>query len=386
MKHLLNRIALLTLAMQLSLIAFDNPHFYRATNLFPEPRIEHDYLGSFTATLGKGSTTKSRNGNHKIVPLFDIYGINSFPINNIAIDFSLDGTFKIIESNMLLVQNFARGFLLYFHLPLRNLQIKDLNFINHSTVSEELFLSQLGTILANNNLNANPTNQTGVGDFTALIGATHNYQNMQHLDYIDGTLALGMLAPTGKTKNEHELFSLPLGYNGHWGFPINIMFSLGCYEWITIGAHASTLFFAPRTQNIRINTNNDHYSGILQVDLIPASVKKGMIWDTGTYFKADHFAYGLSFTAAYSYAGERKTIVNLCHQDDTICANFNHNEALKGWNMHTLQLYAEYDFAKQDSKVGTRIGIFYNYQLGGTRVFKTNMNGGTFGLDIAWDL
>lgn len=379
------RIALIALAMHLSIITMDNPHFYRATNVFPEPRIEHDYLGSFTVTLGKGSTTKSLNGCRQTVPLFDIYGINSFPINNTPVNFSIDGTFKIIESNVHLIQNLAKGFLFYFHLPLRNLHIKDLTFINHSDFSDSSFLLDLGTILAQNSLDANPTNETGIGDFTALIGWTHNYQNTQHLDYIDVTCMLGILNPTGKKRNEHELFSLPLGYNGHWGFPINAMLSIGCYEWITLGAHVSMLFFAPRTQCTRVYASAD-YSGILQTNLIDAAIKKGMVWDTGTYFKADHFAYGLSFTAAYSYAGEQKTILRPSNDDDHSLTITDTTEALKKWNMHTLQLYAEYDFAKQDSKVGTRIGIFYNYQLGGTRVFKTNMGGGAFGLDVAWDL
>ena len=54
--------------------------------------------------------------------------------------------------------------------------------------------------------------------------------------------------------------------------------------------------------------------------------------------------------------------------------------------MHTIHLFTEYDFTKQNNKFGPRIGFFYNVQVGGKRIFKTNIVGDSFGLDIAWDL
>ena len=57
---------------------------------------------------------------------------------------------------------------------------------------------------------------------------------------------------------------------------------------------------------------------------------------------------------------------------------------LKSWNMHTVNFVAEYDFTKEDAKVGNRIGLFYNLQFAGKRTFNTNIAGGTYGLDIGW--
>ena len=96
--------------------------------------------------------------------------------------------------------------------------------------------------------------------------------------------------------------------------------------------------------------------------------------------------YGLSFTAAYSCAGEQKTILTPINSTIFNKTTINSNEKLKNWYMHTLHFVAEYDFAKPDSKIGPRIGFFYNYQLGGIRIFKTNIAGGSFGIDIAWNL
>ena len=89
---------------------------------------------------------------------------------------------------------------------------------------------------------------------------------------------------------------------------------------------------------------------------------------------------------AYSYAGEQKNHLKPCNTDLFNATIANSDPMLKGWNMHTIHLVAEYDFAKQNSKMGPRLGAFYNCQVGGTRVFKTNVAGGSFGLDIGWDL
>src|SRR5438445_9962777 len=95
--------------------AIDNPHFYRATNMFLEPRLEHDYLTTFNATIGGGSTDKGRNCANNIVPIFDIYGKNSVPaLGPDNANLTLDGTFKIIESNLSFAQNLAKGIFLFF--------------------------------------------------------------------------------------------------------------------------------------------------------------------------------------------------------------------------------------------------------------------------------
>src|ERR1700733_6431339 len=131
--------------------ALDNPHFYRATNMFLEPRLEHDYLTTFNATIGGGSTKKGRNGHNTIVPLLDIYGLNTVPTLGTAItNLSIDSTFRIIESNLSFAQNLAKGFFLFFYLPVRSLTIKDINIPNFS-------VPQLNAQLAPYGISANPT-------------------------------------------------------------------------------------------------------------------------------------------------------------------------------------------------------------------------------------
>jgi hypothetical protein len=54
--------------------------------------------------------------------------------------------------------------------------------------------------------------------------------------------------------------------------------------------------------------------------------------------------------------------------------------------MHTFHFFAEYDFTKEYHAIGPRVGFFYNYPFAGKRIFTTKMGGGSFGLDISFDL
>jgi len=400
--------------------AIDNPHFYRATNFFLEPRIEHPFLTSFDATIGGGSSSTAKNANHKTVPLLDIYGTHH--IQTIGLDvpnitsnkyssllqalsllperknfatISINGTFSIIETNLSYTQNLLKGFLLFFHIPVRKLSIDDIKFIdlspedaifpNKNTPEWKKVWHRLPFILKSTDININPQTEIGVGDFSSYFGWTHNYQETKILDFIDTTIMAGILAPTGKKRKENALFALPLGYNGHWGFPISGMACLGMYGWITMGAYFNTIFFADKITTLPIKTN-EKQKGIIKLAKTDVSMHKGPIWHTGIYLKADHFAYGLSFTTAYSFAGEAKSKIKAFNCKEFNTTLINSDSSLQNWNMHTLHFLAEYDFAKEDSSTGNRIGIFYNYQVGGKRIFKTNVGGGSLGLDISWSM
>jgi hypothetical protein len=402
--------------------ALDNPHFYRATNMFLEPRLEHDYLTTFNATLGGGSTRKSRSCDNTLVPLFDLYGRQSFQAltaNTIFYDpnnrfdkllsdlaalpsrenfatISIDGEFKIVEANLSLAQNLSHGFFFFFHLPIRRLKISDVSFIdqspddilfpNKNTAEWQAVFNEICPLLQNYHLNPHSTISAGIGDLSSWLGWTHNYQETEILDFIDFTFMTGTLAPTGKQRNENKLFSLPTGYNGHWGFPLCAAASIGFYEWVTIGGYLNTLFFLNKNRTMRIKTDAAQ-NGLIKLACAQVSDHRGPLINTGLFLKADHVGHGMSVTAAYSFATQQKSHLTLQNSIDTAdCSIINSDSTLKGWNMHTLNFLAEYDFAQEDSTIGNRIGLFYNLQVAGSRVFDTNVFGGTYGIDISWDL
>jgi len=397
------------------LYAIDNPHFYRSTNfIHAEPKIEHDLFSSLDISLAGGSSCTSRNSNHQHVPLFDLYGTQSVPalfkndnhsddvcaniVQKLPPSFllppqghvSFDATFKITEANISYSYIIKKGMLLLFHIPIRRLEIKNVSYTDITPISmineewQHLF-NIFPQCLSHSHITIAPWKGVGIGDLTTLIGFTHNYQHTKVLDFIDGTVALGILFPTGKTKNPRDIFSLPLGYNGHFGIPLQGSLAIGTYGWVTIGTYIQALFFMHKNQNLGLKTDLME-SGPIRSTFSSIRTSKGADWNTGIYFKADHFAYGLSFTTAYSFSGEQKTHLSIPYNSPFDSAIINSDSSLQGWNMHTLHFSAEYDFATHDSQSGLRVGAFYTLQLQGTRVFETNMLGGTFGLDIAWTM
>jgi hypothetical protein len=158
------------------------------------------------------------------------------------------------------------------------------------------------------------------------------------------------------------------------------MVSLGSYGWITVGLYGQTILFVPRDATMRVKTSFAQ-SGIISLALDDVTIHKGATWNTGLFFKADHFMYGFSFVTAYSWSGERTDKICAQHGNGLYSAS---DPIHRGWNMHTLNFNLDYDFTKEHSIVGPRLGFFYNYQIAGTRVFKTTMAGASLGLDIVW--
>ena len=64
----------------------------------------------------------------------------------------------------------------------------------------------------------------------------------------------------------------------------------------------------------------------------------------------------------------------------------NTDSTIAQWNMHTFNFALEYDFTREEEKIGNRIGLFYNLQIAGSRTFNTNVTGGIYGLDISWNM
>lgn len=308
---------------------------------------------------------------------------------------SIDGHFKILESNLSLAHNFTKGLFVFFYLPIRKLKISDIRFIdlspddnivpNRNIPEWQNVVQNFNPLLNNYGINTNATTESGVGDLTSWLGWTHNYQETKSLDFIDITFMAGFLAPTGKTKNEDKLFSLPTGYNGHWGLPLCGMLSIGYYEWITFGGYLNSLFFFNKDQTMRLKTDCAQ-NGIIKLACGNVSVHRGPLVNTGLYFKADHFGHGFSFTTAYSFASQQKE--RLTPKNSTIFDYniINSDTALAEWNMHTFNFILDYDFTRTGATAGSRIGLFYNLQIAGERTFNTNIAGGTYGLDISFSL
>ncbi len=424
-------LTVLILGMSNLLHCYDNAHFYRATNFLYEPRIEREYLSTIDVTLNKGSTKKARNKNHDTVPLLDIYGLSNMHELGIGVPkdlsnpcdliltqlslvpsrcsdatcctcsapqefgtFSFSGRFDIFETVISFIQNFTRGFYLQLYIPFRKMKIKDICFCDNSPQDSicpninspiwEIFKANFEKILAKYDLCINSFSETGAGDVSVLLGWSHSFQNMEALDFIDLDILLGVLAPSGMQRDPDQVFSLPLGYDGHVGAIIGTEFAFGLFDWLNIGSYFNTIVFGSKTKCARIKTGLQQ-SGFIKLAKTEVKIEKGTIWQVGAYLKFDHFVRGLSFIFAYSFANQNRDELTPCDPEKFPPSIVNSDQMLQGWKMHTVNFILEYDFATRDTQFAPRIGVQYNLPVGGKRIFLTDTGGGFLGLDVSWD-
>lgn len=398
----------------------DNPHFYRANFFWGEPRFEESWLTTSNLTLGGGGTRKALNKNGHSTPLLNIFGLHNMrvlgenvpnldPNNNldkILIDLAqtptrdnfgellFKGEFNTVEFIFDGYQNLCNGFFLQAYLPVRRLAINNIQFTDESpddmifpdrnTPIWVSFLSNFSAILARNNLEIKKVHETGVGDFSVLVGWTMNYQNTCYLDYFDVNAKIGVLFPTARKRNLTNPFDLPLGYDGFYGLPFKFDCSIGYWEWLTLGFHTGALFLFEREKTIAMKTALDQ-NGFITLTTGRAQVDPGTIWELCSYVKADHIFRGLSLFVGYCYTQKDSDCIEPKNKKNFDPAAVNHDQLFKSWNMHVIHWIVEYDFAQCRADIAPRVQLFYNWIVSGKRIFDTSIVASTLGLDISWE-
>jgi hypothetical protein len=124
-------------------------------------------------------------------------------------------------------------------------------------------------------------------------------------------------------------------------------------------------------------------SGLIKLAHGCATVDAGTLWISGTYIKADHLCRRLSLLTGYSYA--HKNADHIVPADPSIFDSFvvNSDPELQSWGMHTIHIFLEYDFTKENHVCGPRLGFFANIPVSGKRIFKSSLENVSFGLEIA---
>ena len=411
------------LGFSFALLAIDNPHFWRATNFLPqfyEPRLERSWLSSLDVAFGTGATKQARNGMGNKVPLGDIYGtynmrllgqnvpgknlalledallmqLSAIPANDGFGQLSFNAKFKIKEINFSFTQNINCGFFVQAHLPVRWINISEIAHTDLSPATSttgadqsnpiwQSFLINFSAILKKYNLSIAPIAKRGVGDLSILFGWTNNYEDTQEIDYFDTTFRAGVLIPTGQKKNENLVFDIANGYNGHFAIPVSFDFAVGWYDWLTIGAHFGAMTFFQKTHTLRLKTDCAQ-SGLIALAQGKAHLTPGTLWELNAYVKADHMVCGLSLLLGYSFANKSADSVQALDQTIFTPSILASDEQFLGWKMHTLQFLADWDFASYEHPCYPHIGGFYNFIVGGKRIFNTNMIGFEAGVHCGW--
>ncbi len=386
--------------------SFNRSYFYRTSSFWDEPRFVKPWLSTLDIQFLGGSNHRGRDSKGHRVDLTTIYGPENVAALSAAspgMPLNLPGnpqkiSFKavadVFEGDFNFYQNFTAGFFTQFHIPMVILRIFPSGYVDenslcdrpckHYTPAWEHPLDLLCPFLRQFDLSARRTDGAAASDSTLFLGWSYTYDDTCYLDFIDTTSKTGVLFPTSKKAHIDDIFSFPYGYSGHWAVPLSFDISCGYYDWLTFGYHADALFFIKKKQCLRMRTPKESCTGIIVLGKGLAEVDYGTVWRMGTYIKADHFYNGLSILLAFTYEQKNRSTVTPCDRALFNAAHVNADLRFQKWARSIVHFLFEYDFTQPDSRAGARLGVFYDLEMTGQRVFNINTAGGYLGIDANW--
>ncbi len=396
---------LILAASILKIQAFNRSLFFRSSSFWDEPRFEKSWLSTLDIQIQGGSHHVGHDGCNIKTNILSIYGPEkvkalrnaaqkkALHLHNNPQSINFKAVADVFQTDINAYQNFTHGLFTQFHLPFIVLRLFPSGYsipsVQNNRSKEynpswQLSQASLTSFLHDFDISLNRIKKTALSDATLFAGWTRTFQNTEYLDFVDLTLKTGLLFPTGKKSEVNQLFDVPFGYNGHWAIPLSGDISFGAFDWLTIGAHADSLFFFDKKRCLRMKTTKEAPSGLIALGKGQAEVHPGIVWRIGAYLKADHFCHGLSLLLAFSHEQKNQDCISPCDQDTFSKKHVNAAERFKKWHRSIFHIAGEYDFSCEDIPWGPRIGIHYDHQITGKRVFDISMLGGALGIDMNW--
>ncbi|MBU4269973.1 hypothetical protein KJ644_02640 [Candidatus Dependentiae bacterium] len=422
--------------------ATDNAHFYKSANLHRNPtacwfddkqyygisdwlwKVEDNlmYGDAHSGWDKNGNTTNILNdtGAYSMVWLFENVQITDPTIQNhanfmkaftesISYDpdstfgtLKFDGKFEMWESNYQVRKNLKKGFFLEGRVPVREVKIKNISYTDqspeHGVYSQETgewiqFKNDLNSILNYYDYKSysTPYGKTGLGDISLLLGWEDIFEKRndegEDVFTLDLSARLGFLCPTGERVKTDYIFSIPTGYNHHWGLTGSLELDFGVLRWLSIDLFGGfTWFFDENRREMRMQTFSEQ-NGHIMLAKGMAKEEKGTLWYLGADMKFDHFWKGLSGIFGYSYNRQEEDSIT---PDNTTLfdkAAVNKNSMLHGWYTHVLHFMLDYDFSihmKETTKWAPRVNVFYELPIDGKNSYKTDPFGAGIGVDLLW--
>ena len=376
-----------------------------------EPRLAKPWLSTVETEFFVGTTDKSfdRKGNKQ--ELFGVHGhhnmrllgdniptlanpillaLAALPARKTFGMLEFRGQFETMEINTFFTQNFSKGFFCEMFMPIvtqkiNNIKYTDLSpedgiYPDKSAVQWTAFLNNFDDILEEYKIDIKDTEYKGLGDVGLFFGWSYSKDIRDFFDFVDATIKLGYVIPVEEKSDPEKAFSICSGTDGHHGLYASLDAAFGTDEWFTIGVHTGALLLLEKTKEIRIKTNQNQ-SGFIKLPKVKTKIQPGIIWELGTFFKADHIVPNLSLITGYSLTKKDSDLL-IPQENISSSAIASSDKKYQGWTKHTLSFGIELDFAKEYRRFNPFISFSYNLMLEGSQVFKTNLAGGSIGVDI----
>jgi hypothetical protein len=396
------------------------PFFASPRSFLGEPRLTESWLTTVDVSIKGGHGEDGHNSYKQTVNPLNIYGCENFRVLAQGIpDNILDcnpngyintlweqtprqsnfglvavkGKFNLLEFTPSLTQNLKYGFFLSLEIPFGKYSIKDVTYYDQTTKASapseqeyyewQSFINNIEKNLQPYGLWVGNSKVSGLEDIQIFGGWSHSFEDFKILDFFDIMLSAGINLPTGKSSPSTAPFCLSLGYNKQVGFPIIAGFSVGFFDWITLGVSGAGLVFKDKTRNVAMKTASEQ-SGWIRMGQGDALVHQGSYVTLSPFVKADHLIAGFSLILGYSCDHQYRTCYTPC---DTATYNksiVNSDIKLAPWNMNTFHFMLDFDFASFKHSWAPRIAFAIDKSMSGKRSFDSSTFGAALTCDIGW--
>jgi hypothetical protein len=263
-------------------------------------------------------------------------------------------------------------------------------------------------MMALSNLDLYPINNSGIGDFTAVVNWGKNFRkDEKYFSDICAFVKVGVSCPTGEAKHEDKMFSMALGHDDHWGIPFGMGVSCEPIEQIKLGINADFMKLLPKTRVRRLKTH-ENQTEFLLFNKGRAKKSPGFQLQINPFLQIFRFESGLSFKVAYQYTrhnsdkltlkdeyfestlkrrrgiGEERVMIEEEREEretEAISdpnALINTANSLKKWEIHNLIFQINWDIAEsvKDAPGAPQLSIFYKRPFSGRNIIDSSTFGG----------
>jgi hypothetical protein len=220
------------------------------------------------------------------------------------------------------------------------------------------------SVLEMGNLDLSDWKGAGFGDLCLILDwIVHLKQKSKYLQNIMLCTKFGVSIPTSKLKDEDKAFSLPIGNDGAWGFPLGFGCELEFPHQIKCGILAEFLPLLNKSKQRRLKTHR-HQDDILLLNKGGAVKSHGITWDCTVFGQLNNFCRRFFVKAAYAISMHHSDRL-IPKGDDFDSDVINTANSLRPWYIHNLVFQLGYSFYKEfeTAPLLPNISLFYKIPI-----------------------
>jgi hypothetical protein len=176
-------------------------------------------------------------------------------------------------------------------------------------------------------------------------------------------ISIGAWLPSGKKKNQDNLFSLPLGNDGHLGICVEGALNFDFPKMCTVNVGGGASFFNERSiDDFRVP--NSRYQSTIYPWKTTIRRRPGTTWNVNLSMKAEHIVDTLTFFCDYVYARHEKDSITVSStKSEYFIPSKLENES--GWKDQAVHCGFSYDLTENLS-----LGLSGQTHISGEKIYK----------------